>query len=60
MGTAINVRVDQEKASRSKKPIAEIDLDEFQKARQNAKVNEFLDESAEYGKQLEKDGRIKR
>jgi hypothetical protein len=60
MGSAIDVRVDQAKAASSKEPIAEIDVNDFQAARRSSKVKNFLAEALEYGKKLERDGRIQR
>ena len=60
MGSAIDVRVDQAKAASSKEPSAEIDVKDFQAARRSSKVKSFLSEALEYGKKLERDGRIQR
>jgi len=60
MGGAIDVRVDQAKAASSKEPIAEIDVNDFQAARRSSKVKGFLAEALEYGKKLERAGRIQR
>jgi hypothetical protein len=60
MGTTTEVSIDQEKIAAAKEPVAEIPLDEFQAARRDPKVKTFLKNAKEYGKRLEREGRIHR
>jgi hypothetical protein len=60
MGAPVAVSIDKEKIAASNKPVAEIELDEFQAARRDPQVKELLREAREQGKKLEREGRIRR
>lgn len=60
MGTTVDVGIDQKKSAEVKEPVAEIFLDEFQEARRDPRVKDFLADSRAYGKKLDHDGRIHR
>lgn len=60
MGTTVEVSIDQAKAAGSIEPTVEIGLDEFQAARRDPRVKDFLREARAYGKRLDREGRIHR
>lgn len=58
MGTTIDVSIDESKVAESQEPVAEIGLDEFQQARRDPRVREFLKGAKAYGKRLKRERRI--
>lgn len=54
MGTTI----DESKVAESQEPVAEIGLDEFQDARRDPRVREFLKGVKAYGNRLKRESRI--
>lgn len=58
MGTTIDVSIDESKVAESQEPVAEIGLDEFQHARRDPRVREFLKGVKAYGTKLKRESRI--
>ena len=58
MGTTVDVSIDESKAAESQEPVAMISLDEFEHARRDPRVREFLKGVKTYGKKLKRENRI--